>query len=189
MDPKGASEFPGDIYWKHLSKCAGTSVGILHTFCIFLWHLGTGGAAAGFPITATAFDSSFAASLSACWIECCSLGTWNPNKHLEFSSQFPIKKGPCMNAYFLKSQTPNSTKWWSQLSHDPFRIQDTQGAWASGLPSAWLPSVFILSIGQSGLPNFTRERMCSKQVFHRMDPNGGPSAARTMSTKSINSYQ
>ena len=177
---------------KHLSECAGTSVGILHTFCIYLWHLGTGGAAAGFPITATAFDSSFAASLSACWIECCSLGTWNPNKHLEFSSQFPIKKGPCMNAYFLKSQTPNSTKWWSQLSHDPFRIQDTQGAWASGLPSAWLPSV-LSWVSDNRACQISQENACVQNKFStewiRMEGLALPELCRLNLSIVTNRYQ
>jgi len=40
------------------------------TAMVNMMNLGTGGTAADFPLTATAFDSSFAASQSAFWFDC-----------------------------------------------------------------------------------------------------------------------
>ena len=64
-----------DNFREQFFQSVDTAVGILS-------YLGTGGTAADFPLPATAFDSSFAASQSAFWFDCRNLEptAWNPNK-------------------------------------------------------------------------------------------------------------
>ena len=57
------------------------------------------------------------------------------------------KKNGTIKVYILQSQTPTSTKWYSQLSHDPFTIQDAHAAGVLSWPSAWSPFFFTWESG------------------------------------------
>ena len=129
-----------DNFREQFFQSVDTAVGILS-------YLGTGGTAADFPLPATAFDSSFAASQSAFWFDCRNLEptAWNPNKI--WGLPLPRKKNGTIKVYILQSQTPTSTKWYSQLSHDPFTIQDAHAAGVLSWPSAWSPFFFTWESG------------------------------------------
>ena len=76
------------------------------------------------------------------------------------SEAYPFleKKNGTIKVYILQSQTPTSTKWYSQLSHDPFTIKDAQAAGVSSWPSAWFPFFFTWESGAIGRAKFQKNK-------------------------------
>ena len=82
----------------------------------------------------------FLVRLPQSWTHC-----MKPQQNLRLTP--PSKKHGTIKVYILQSQTPTSTKWYSQLSHDPFTIQDAHAAGVLSWPSAWSPFFFTWESG------------------------------------------
>ena len=130
-----------------------------------LSYLGTGGTAADFPLPATAFDSSFAASQSAFWFDCRNLEptAWNPNKI--WGLPLPRKKKRGHQSLHFAVSNPNLYKMifttipWS--FHNPRRTC----CWSIKLTIGMVPFLLHLRIGQSGLPNSKEQIYCVQNEF------------------------